>query len=147
MNKYLQQDTPTTETLLFKTSYIWMTESICTNNPKIYRFSLQKEVRRKKKKKKVKSNTPPTTPDISKAEICSIKKKGLKEKWANTYLDYCKPFLGWDREGSGDRPRLTWPHDGRGKAWQGLGGLLPGFHASSPLLSWETGAGRMRTAP
>lgn len=43
MNKYLQQDTLTTETLLFKTSYIWMMESIHRNVPKTYWFSLQGE--------------------------------------------------------------------------------------------------------
>lgn len=78
MNKYLQQDTPTTETLLFKTSYIRMTESICTNIPKTYGFSsLQEERGREggtRKKKKV------GTPNFSKAKICSVKMKTFKEK-------------------------------------------------------------------
>lgn len=39
MNRYLQQDTPTTETLLSKNSYIQMTESLYVDNLKTYWFS------------------------------------------------------------------------------------------------------------
>lgn len=93
MNKYLQQDTPTTETLLFKTSYIRMTESICTNIPKTYGFSSLQEERGREggdKKKKKKAETP----NFSKAKICSMKTKALKEKMSHV-SGYGKPFWGW----------------------------------------------------
>lgn len=76
MNKYLQQDTPTTETLLFKTGHIQMTESICTNIPKPYGFSSLQEEGGSEGRTREKKETPSSL----KAKICSMKMKALKEK-------------------------------------------------------------------
>lgn len=113
MNKYLQQDTPTTETLLFKTSYIQMIEPICTNIPKIYGFSsFQEEGGREGGTRKIKSRNP----QFCKSKICSIEMKALKEKWANTFLDMANHFRG----GAGV------PGDGEGPAPRWLGKVRPG---------------------
>lgn len=132
MNKYLQQDTPTTETLLFKTSYVRMIEPICTNIPKIYGFSYFREEGgrkgRARKKKKKKSRNP----QFFKSKLCSIKMKALKVKRADTFLDMANHFRGGvgvpgDREGLAPR-RL-------GKVRPGWGLRLapaPGFPISPP---------------
>lgn len=78
MNKYLQQDTPTTETLLFKTSSIRMIELDAQTPLKGEgSFLWGREAR----------GEGTETPNSSKAKICSMKTKALKEKGANTFLE------------------------------------------------------------
>ena len=116
MNKYLQQDTPTTETLLFKTSYIrW--ESICTNIPKTYGFSSWLEERGREGQEKEKAETP----NSWKASLFS-ENEGIERKMTWHISGYRKPFQGWDRGSCGQGgPR---PYDlsgtmGKGKTtWQ-----------------------------
>lgn len=74
-------------------TYWWMTESIRTNISKTYSLCGGRERRktgegREKEKKKQK---PPT---LQKQRICSMKTKALREKWANTHVDYCKASWG-----------------------------------------------------
>lgn len=99
MNKYLQQDTPTTETLLFKTSYIRMTESICTNIPKTYGFSSLQEERGREggdKKKKKKGRNP----QLFESKDLFNENKGIERKnepcfWIwQTILGVGRGFLG-----------------------------------------------------
>lgn len=147
MNKYLQQDTPTTETLLFKTSYIrW--ESICTNIPKTYGFSswLEEEGGKDKKKKKQK---PPTL----EKQVCSVKMKALKEKWLDTFLAIASHFRGGtgvpaDREGPGPYLPLGkagWARWGQGEGWCRTPD--PGFLTSPTSTSFMGGGDRLKPAP
>lgn len=64
MNRYLQQDTPTTETLLSKNSYIQMTESLYVDNLKTYWFSSLWGGGKKRQKKKIRIPWPFKSRDL-----------------------------------------------------------------------------------
>lgn len=93
MNKYLQPDTPTTETLLFKTSSIRMTEPIRTNIPKTYRLSSLRETGGKEggtRKKKKKSRNP----QLFQSKILFNENEGIERKMSQHISGYGKPFQG-----------------------------------------------------
>ena len=150
MNKYLQQDTPTTETLLFKTSYIrW--ESICTNIPKTYGFSswLEKGGREGQEKEKAE------TPNSWKASLFS-KNEGIERKmtWHISGLTH---FISHSRDGTGvpvDREgpgpylplgKAGWARWGQGEGWGRTPD--PGFLTPPTSTSFMGGRDRLKPAP
>lgn len=78
------------------------------------------------------------TPNSSKAKICSVKMKALKEKWVDTFLAIASHFWGGvgvpgGREGPGPRlpfMKAGWAKWGQGEGWGWA--LDPGF-LTSPL--------------
>lgn len=91
MNKYLQQDTPTTETLLFKTGYIQMTESICTNIPKPYGFSSLQEEGGSEGRTREKKRTP----QLFESKDLFNENESTERKMSQHISGCGKPFWGW----------------------------------------------------
>lgn len=135
MNKYLQQDTPTTETLLFKTSYIRMTESICTNIPKIYGFSSsQEEAGWEGQEGKKKGRNP----QVFKSKDLFNENEGIERKMSHVF-GYGKPFWGWGggswgQGGCSPSPVRQGEARGRGEAGPPT---LVSSHPPPPLLQGE----------
>lgn len=114
-----------------------------------------KEERREKaeKRKKKKKQKPPT---LQKQRICSMKTKALREKWANTHVDYCKASWGGAGVlGKMGAQSLTigqgWPSIntasllGEGRHSKGRGG--PSLDSSHPPLFFYGGGGENGGSP